>query len=66
MQLNLEVEKSWRQWRAFGNNNKISGNYVKYKGLTFCTFKGVGHMVPEWKPKDAFYIFSKFMNNEDF
>ena len=64
--LNLEVEKPWRQWRAYDNKNKISGNYVKYKGLTFCTFKGVGHMVPEWKPKDAFYIFSKFINNEDF
>ena len=64
--LNLEVEKPWRQWRAYDNKNKISGNYVKYKGLTFCTFKGVGHMVPEWKPKDVFYIFSKFINNEDF
>ena len=64
--LKLEVEKPWKQWRAFGDNKKISGYYVKYEGLTFCTFKGVGHMVPEWRPKEAFYIFSKFLNNEDF
>ena len=65
-QLKLEVVKPWKQWRAYGNKKNISGYYVKYKGFTFCTFKGVGHMVPEFKPKDAFYVFSKFINNEDF
>ena len=28
--------------------------------------KGTGHMVPEWKPKEAYYMFSKFLANEDF
>ena len=65
-QLKLEVVKPWKQWRAYGNKKNISGYYVKYEGFTFCTFRGVGHMVPEFKPKDAFYVFSKFINNEDF
>ena len=64
--LNLEVEKDWVQWRAFDDPNNVAGYYIKYKGLTFCTIKGTGHMVPEWKPKEAYYMFSKFLNNEDF
>ena len=64
--LKLEVVKKWTQWRAYGDKNNVSGYYIKYKGLTFCTVKGTGHMVPEWKPKEAYYMFSKFLNNEDF
>ena len=64
--LNLEVEKDWVQWRAFNDRNNVAGYYIKYKGLTFCTLKGTGHMVPEWKPKEAYYMFSKFLANEDF
>lgn len=64
--LNLEEIKPWTQWRAFGDKNNLAGYYVKYKGLTFCTIKGTGHMVPEWKPREAFYMLSKFLNNEDF
>ena len=64
--LNLEVEKDWVQWRAFNDRNNVAGYYIKYKGLTFCTVKGTGHMVPEWKPKEAYYMISKFLANEDF
>ena len=64
--LNLPIEKDWVQWRAYDDPNNVSGYYIKYKGLTFCTVKGTGHMVPEWRPKEAYYMFSKFLNNEDF
>ena len=64
--LNLPIEKDWVQWRAYDDHNNVSGYYIKYKGLTFCTVKGTGHMVPEWRPKEAYYMFSKFLNNEDF
>ena len=64
--LNLEVEKDWAQWRAFNDRNNVAGYYIKYKGLTFCTVKGTGHMVPEWKSKEAYYMFAKFLANEDF
>ena len=64
--LKLEVEEPWRQWRAFNDINNVSGYIVKYKGLTFCTIKGTGHMTPMWKPKESFYMFQKFINEEDF
>ena len=64
--LKLEVEEPWRQWRAFNDMNNVSGYIVKYKGLTFCTIKGTGHMTPMWKPKESFYMFQKFINEEDF
>jgi carboxypeptidase C (cathepsin A) len=63
--LKLEIEKPWRQWRAFGDTDNVSGYVIDYKGLTFCTIKGTGHMAPQWKPKEAYYMFSKFLNGED-
>ena len=62
--LKLDMEEPWRKWRAFGDKNNISGYVTKYKGLIFCTIKGAGHEVPRWKPKEAFYMLTKFLNNE--
>ena len=64
--LKLEIEKPWRQWRAYDDPDNVSGYVINYKGLTFCTIKGTGHMAPQWKPKEAYYMFSKFINGEDF
>ena len=64
--LNLEVIEPWRQWRAFEDENNIAGYVTKYKGLTFCTIKGAGHEVPRFKPKESYYMFSKFIQNEKF
>ena len=64
--LKLEIEKPWRQWRAFNDEDNVSGYIINYKGLTFCTIKGTGHMAPQWKPKESYYMFSKFINGEDF
>ena len=63
--LKLEIEKPWRQWRAYEDTDNVSGYVVDYKGLTFCTIKGTGHMAPQWKPKEAYYMFSKFLNGEN-
>ena len=62
--LKLDVEEPWRKWRAFGEKNNISGYVTKYKGLTFCTVKGAGHEVPRYRPKEAYYMFKQFLNNE--
>ena len=64
--LKLEIEKPWRQWRAFNDEDNVSGYVINYRGLTFCTIKGTGHMAPQWKPKESYYMFSKFINGEDF
>ena len=63
--LGLEVLEPWRQWRAFEDKANVAGYVEKYKGLTFCTIKGAGHEVPRYKPKEAYYMFSKFLKNED-
>ena len=64
--LNLDIEEKWRSWRAYNDIKNIAGYIVKYKGLTFCTIKGVGHMAPGWKPKESFYMFEKFIKDEKF
>ena len=64
--MKLEIEKPWRQWRAFNDPDNVSGYIINYKGLAFCTIKGTGHMAPEWKPKESYYMFSKFLNGEEF
>ena len=64
--LNLETDEPWRQWRAYNDENNVAGYVVKYKGLTFCTIKGTGHMTPSWKPKESYYMFDKFLNEEEF
>ena len=64
--LKLNIIKPWRQWRVNDDKNNVAGYVVKYKGLTFCTIKGTGHMVPGWKPKEAYYMFSKFLKGENF
>ena len=63
--LKLEILSPWRSWRAFGDMTTIAGYRTIYKGLTFVTVKGTGHMVPQWKPKEAFYMFKQFLNGED-
>ena len=64
--LKLEIEKPWQSWRAYDDLNNVSGYYIKYKGLTFCTIKGVGIKTAQWKGKETFYMINKFINNEDF
>ena len=64
--MKLEIEKPWRQWRAFNDQDNVSGYVINYKGLTFCTIKGTGHMAPQWKPKETYYMFSQFLNEEEF
>lgn len=51
--------------RAFEDKVNVSGYAEKYKGLTFYTIKGAGHEYPRYKTKESYYMFSKFLKNED-
>jgi serine carboxypeptidase-like clade 2 len=64
--LKLETLEPWRNWRVDNDPDNVAGYVVKYKGLTFCTIKGTGHMAPGWKPKESFYMFSQFLKDQDF
>lgn len=59
--LNLTVKEKWKSWKMENEDDYIAGYRVIYDGLTFVTIRGVGHMVPQWKPKEALYIFKEFI-----
>jgi carboxypeptidase C (cathepsin A) len=53
--------------RTHGNSPKkqVAGYVVSYdNNLTFATVKGAGHMVPEYRPTQAWTMMAKFLNNE--
>jgi carboxypeptidase C (cathepsin A) len=62
--LNLSVVSPWKSWKT-DDINSIAGYRTVYKGLTFVTVKGTGHMVPQWKPKEAFHMLNRFLNGKD-
>ena len=69
--LRLPIISDWKPWRAADLDGKIdmeniAGYRTIYQGLIFTTIKGTGHMVPQWKRKEAFHMVKKFLNNEDF
>ena len=69
--LKLPIISDWKPWRAYDLNGtvdmeNIAGYRTIYQGLIFTTIKGTGHMVPQWKRKEAFYMVKQFLNNEDF
>ena len=39
--MKLEIQKPWR---AFNEQDNVSGYFLNYKGLTFCTIKKTGHI----------------------
>jgi len=61
--LGLPVVNEWRPWFV---NQQVAGYVRTYKGLTYATIKGAGHMVPQFKPPQALYFFSQFLNNQPF
>ena len=63
--LKLETVSPWRSSRAFNDMNSISGYRVVYKGLTFATVKGTGHMATQWKAKEVLYMVQKFLEGKD-
>lgn len=65
-ELNLPVVSENKSWRAFGDKLNVAGYRTIYKGLVWTTIKGTGHMVPQWKPKEAYWMFERFINDEDF
>jgi len=59
--LNLPIIDLWRPWFV---NNQVAGYTQGYKGLTYATIKGAGHMVPQFKPPQALHFFTQFLNGQ--
>lgn len=61
--LGLSVVKDYQEWHF---DNQVAGFFKQYKGLTFLTIKGSGHMVPQDKPGPAFKMISSFLYNKPY
>jgi len=51
--------KSWDVWHV---QQQVAGYSVKWKDLSYVTVKGSGHMVPQFKPVQAFTLFENYLN----
>lgn len=59
--LNLNSTGDRRPWY---NDDQVAG-FVEERGpLTLMTVKGSGHMVPQWRPAQAFQMISNFLKGK--
>ncbi|XP_038984500.1 serine carboxypeptidase 1-like [Phoenix dactylifera] len=59
--LGLDIESSWRPWYT---DSEVGGYVVGYKGLTFATVRGAGHMVPSDQPERSLTMISSFLEGK--
>ncbi|KAM1134060.1 hypothetical protein ACFX19_043942 [Malus domestica] len=51
-------------WRAWYSNGQVGGYVAGYKGLTFTTIRGAGHMVPSYQPQRSLTFISSFLQGK--
>ncbi|KAK1587816.1 hypothetical protein Q3G72_017098 [Acer saccharum] len=57
--LNFTIIDEWRPWLV---DDQVAGYSTEYsKNFTFATVKGGGHTAPEYKPKECFSMFKRFV-----
>lgn len=56
--MNPPVKEAYRPYMV---NDHVAGYVEEYEGLTFATVHGAGHMVPEDKPPEAFYMITQWL-----
>jgi serine carboxypeptidase-like clade I len=62
--LKMDVLTPYRDWSI--KTGVTAGYVVEYKtGFTFVTIKGVGHMVPQWKRPESYYMFNAYLNQKE-
>ncbi|KAJ0987358.1 hypothetical protein J5N97_005714 [Dioscorea zingiberensis] len=60
--LGLPIATKWSPWYQ---NQEVGGYFVGYKGLTFVTVRGSGHMVPRDQPGRALTLFRAFLKGKN-
>lgn len=61
--LDLELQLQKKMWH---HQKQVAGFWTKYKGLDFLTVKGAGHMVPQWRPAQAFHMMYRYLENKPY
>lgn len=56
--LNAKVVSDYKPWFV---NEQVAGFVKEFKGITYMTVRGSGHMVPTDKPAEALYMFQKHL-----
>uniref|UniRef100_A0AC34QVK6 Serine carboxypeptidase n=2 Tax=Panagrolaimus sp. JU765 TaxID=591449 RepID=A0AC34QVK6_9BILA len=59
-QLGLPRQLNKTPWKY---NKQIAGFKTQYKGLTFITIRGAGHMAPQWRAPETNYAIHQFLLN---
>ena len=59
--MNNTIVTPWSPWKL---NGQTGGFMVQFKGLTFITVHGAGHMVPATRPQASLYLFTSFLRGE--
>ncbi|XP_040384465.1 serine carboxypeptidase-like 19 [Oryza brachyantha] len=59
--LNLSIADDWRPWYVAGEVAGFTRSYAN-NNLTYATVKGAGHTAPEYKPKECFEMFARWMS----
>jgi len=49
-------------WKPYYIGKQVGGYFTVYKGLTFATVRGAGHMVPGTQPQRGFEMFRHFLH----
>eukprot|EP01119_Soliformovum_irregulare_P005232 TRINITY_DN1683_c0_g1_i1.p1 TRINITY_DN1683_c0_g1~~TRINITY_DN1683_c0_g1_i1.p1 ORF type:complete len:448 (-),score=60.27 TRINITY_DN1683_c0_g1_i1:42-1328(-) len=57
--------RSWAPWYIPKWDGRQTAGYVtEWQGLTYTTIHGSGHMVPQFRPEAAYYMFSRFIKGQ--
>jgi len=65
--LPLSRQPAWQPWQYTSPEGSQTGGFVTYyKGLTFTTIRGSGHMVPQYRPQAGYYMFQQFIEGKPF
>lgn len=51
------------KWRPYHFNESLCGYIEQRDGMTFATVHGTGHMVPQWKRAEAYYLVFNWLFN---
>lgn len=61
--LQLPVLTPYHSWYY---DEQVAGYAIEYRGLTFITVKGAGHIVPQLKRPQAHYMINTFLQGKNF
>ena len=64
--LGYPIKESWRPWST--NGAELMAGYVQIfdtnnTNFTYCTVRGAGHMVPQFKPEEALKMYEIFLSD---